>query len=73
MKTNDNFLRQKYDEIFKKELIQQSDQDFYLLYQLFRLFTFYQEHQYDRLGMKDYVSKQSQNDDLETICLAWCN
>ena len=30
------------------------------------------EHQYDRLGMKDYGSKQSQNDDLETIRLAWC-
>lgn len=44
-KTNDNFLHQKYDEISKKELIQQSDQDFYILYQLFRLFTFYKEHQ----------------------------
>lgn len=30
------------------------------------------EHEYDRLGMKDYGSKQSQNDDLETIRLAWC-
>lgn len=30
------------------------------------------EHEYDRLGMKDCGSKQSQNDDLETIRLAWC-